>query len=392
MSAALASIVRQDGRPVVLVYRSPVFNPSEGFVQTQAMGLRRYQPVIVGLEDKGNAAAVLAGRIVLAEDEAERFAFRAGLSHAPLVERLRPLSPVLLHAHFGTDALMALPLARALGIPLVTTLHGYEVGRTRARMLASGRVSWMRYALSRRRLMRSGDLFLPVSEAVRAAAIAQGFPAERTVTHYLGIELPERGAETAPEAGLILHVARLVEKKGTALLLRALARLPAHAHLAIVGDGPDRARLERMAGELGLGGRVTFLGALPHEQVGAWMRRAWVLAVPSLTARDGDAEGLPTVLLEAAAVGLPTVGSRHSGIPEAIADERSGLLVTEGDADDLGRALGRILASSDLRHRLGAEARALAEERFDLARQIARLEERYDALLGASERPSEIKS
>jgi glycosyltransferase involved in cell wall biosynthesis len=391
MSASLESLVRQDGRPVVLVYRSPVFNASEGFVQAQAMGLRRYQPVIVGLEDKGNVAPQLAERTVLAANEAERFAFRAGLSHTRLTERLRPLSPVLLHAHFGTDALLALPLARALGIPLVTTLHGYEVGRTRARMLASGRLSWMRYAVSRRRLMRAGDLFLPVSEAVRTAAVAQGFPAERIGTHYLGIDLERFKAEAAPERGLILHVGRLVEKKGTAVLLRALAGLPAPAQLTIVGDGPERARLERMAAELGVGARVTFLGALSRSQVVAWMRRAWVLAVPSLTARDGDAEGLPTVLLEAAATGLPAVGSRHSGIPEAIEHGRSGLLIPEGDAAALAEALGRILASPELQHGFGVRARALAEERFDLAHQIARLEERYDGLVGARARSSQIR-
>src|SRR4029453_11909383 len=103
--------------------------------------------------------------------------------------RLAGLSPRLVHAHFATDGLLALPLARSLGVPLVTTLHGYDVGRTRPRLLAPGRISWVKYALFRRRLMAQGDLFLAVSDAVRNEAVAIGYPKERTHTHYLGVDL-----------------------------------------------------------------------------------------------------------------------------------------------------------------------------------------------------------
>jgi glycosyltransferase involved in cell wall biosynthesis len=339
----------------------------------------RYQPLVVGLEDKGGAWPALAGRMLVPSTRAEAFAFRAFGRVGPLAERIRPFAPRLLHAHFGIDGLMALPLARALGIPLVTTLHGHEVSRSRARLLASGRVSWTRYALRRERLMAQGALFLAVSDALRDKAVAQGYPAERTVTHHLGIDLDRFRPQGTPEPGLILHVGRLVEKKGTAVLLDAMARLGPEARLVVIGDGPERAALERRAAALG--GRVRFLGALPRDEVLAWMRRAWTLAVPSLTARDGDAEGLPTVLLEAAACGVPAVGSRHSGIPEAIDHGTSGLLVPGGDAEALGAALAAILAEPDLRARMSAAARALVEVRFDAARQIARLEDRYGLLL-----------
>jgi colanic acid/amylovoran biosynthesis glycosyltransferase len=113
------------------------------------------------------------------------------------------------------------------------------------------------------------------------------------------------------------------------------------------------------------------------------MGRAWLLAVPSVTAADGDREGLPTVAVEAAAAGLPVVGTRHSGIPEAVIDGRSGFLVAEGDVPALGDRLDALLGSADLRRRMSAEARALAEERFDLARQTRILERHYDRLLTA---------
>ena len=375
---AAAPPLPHESRPTVAIFRSPLFNASETFVQAHASGLRRYRPLLVGLEDKGNARPEVRDRLVLPGSPGEALRFRLGGVGA-MAARLSRAAPALVHAHFATDGLLALPLARALGVTLATTLHGYDVTRSRAAMLASGRLSWMRYALLRRRLVRQGDLFLAVSDAVRRRAVAQGFPTDRTRTHYLGVDLAcfTHGAAAA-EPGLILHVGRLVEKKGTAVLLEAMARLP-QARLAVIGDGPERRALERRA--RGLGERVRFLGALPHGEVAAWMRRAWVLAAPSLTARDGDSEGLPTVIVEAAASALPAVGTDHAGIPEAILDGETGFIVPERDAEALAARLADILGSSDLRQRFAAQARSLAEERFDAARQSDRLESLYDELL-----------
>ena len=374
-----------DDRPVVAIYRSPLFNASESFVQTHASGLVRYQPLLAGLEDKGNAWPELRGRMIVAASAWEGLRFKLFGSAGTLARRLAPAAPRLLHAHFATDGLLALPLARALGVPLVTTLHGYDVSRTRWRLFSSARLSWMRYALLGRRLTASGELFLAVSDAVRRQAIAHGFPAERTLTHYLGVDLERfRGAGGAPEPGLILHAGRLVEKKGTKILLEAFARLAPRtngARLAIIGDGPERPALERRCAALGIAGSVSFLGTLPREQVAAWMRRAWLLAAPSVTAGDGDAEGLPTVIVEAAASSLPAVVTDHAGNPEAVADGSSGFVVPERDAAALAGRLRDLIASPELRDRMGDAARKLAEQRFDARRQNALLEDRYDALL-----------
>ena len=155
------------------VFRSPVFNASETFVRAQAAGLERYQPLVVGLEDKGHVPDALAGRVLLAEGGLERLRVRLG-RWGRLGERVREAAPALVHAHFGPDGVLALPLARALGVPLVTTLRGYDVSRRG--LLGSGRLSWMRYALGRGRLMREGDLFLTVCESLRAAGAGAGLP------------------------------------------------------------------------------------------------------------------------------------------------------------------------------------------------------------------------
>jgi glycosyltransferase involved in cell wall biosynthesis len=115
-----------------------------------------------------------------------------------------------------------------------------------------------------------------------------------------------------------------------------------------------------------------------------WMQRAWLLAAPSVTAGDGDSEGLPTVVCEASAAGLPIVATRHSGIPEAVSDGETGLLSPERDVALLARNLSLLLASPWMRESMAGASRLRALDRFDLARQIERLEGYYDHLTGRS--------
>jgi glycosyltransferase involved in cell wall biosynthesis len=385
MDDALPPPFDLDQRPVVAIFRSPVFNASETFVAAQAAALARYQPLVFGLERKGNIPDRLADRVLLARAGREALGLKFG-SGSAMAARLGNFRPALLHAHFGPDGLRALPVAMRLGVPLVTTLHGYDVARSIPGLLASGSPAWIRYALFQRRLQRSGSLFIAVSDALRRRALERGYPEARTITHAIGVDLDlfpmgEGGAET------ILHVGRLVEKKGTDILLRAFARLRARmpaARLQIVGEGPRRAALQRLAGQLGLGDSAAFLGALPPERVGKLMRRATVLAVPSVTAGDGDAEGLPVVIFEAAASGLPVVGSDHAGIPEGVRQGITGYVVPEGAVEPLADRLAELLAQPELRRSMAGAARTLAEESFDLRKQTARLEAHYDALLDAA--------
>lgn len=354
-----------------------MFNPSERFIQDQAAALKRWRPLAVGLERKGEVLPELREGMILPAGLAERLLFSARGRGGGIEARLRAARPRLIHAHFGTDGLKVLPLARALGVPLITHLRGYDVTRSKAALIGSGRPTWIRYALGRSRLMREGDLFLAVSDALRDRAVALGYPAGRTLTHYNGVDLDRfRPGDGQREEDLVLHVARLVEKKGSAVLIDAMAGL-GNARLVVIGDGPLRGDLERRAGP-----SVQFLGALPPDEVASWMRRAAVLAAPSLTAGDGDAEGLPNVVVEAAASGLPVVATLHSGIPEAVADGDTGFLVPEGDAGALTDRLSVLLGSDDLRRKMGEAGRRLAEQRFDRARLTARLEAIYDEAAG----------
>jgi colanic acid/amylovoran biosynthesis glycosyltransferase len=368
----------------VLIYRHQLFRTSESFITEQAGALRRHHPIYAGRLAEGPGpsgadAVTLAGasrtalwRHVLTRDP------------GPLARRLTGRRPLLVHAHFGVEGVYALPLARRLAIPLVTTFHGFDATVSDSFLCLSRKPSWINYVLWRRELAREGDLFLCVSHYIRDRLLARGFPAARTRTHYIGVDTEGlQPSQDARQPGLILHVARLVEKKGTVLLLQALARSARRAPQAtavIIGDGPLRARLESHAVRLGIASRVRFLGARPRGEVIAWMGRAALLCQPSLAARSGDREGLGMVLLEAAACGLPALASRSGGIPEAVGEPDGGLLVPEGDAAALAEALEALLGDADRLARMGRTARARVETEFSLARQTAELERIYEEL------------
>lgn len=172
----------------------------------------------------------------------------------------------------------------------------------------------------------------------------------------------------------ILAVARLVEKKGLADLVEAcgiLARDGRAFRLEIVGDGPLRSSLELAAARHRV--PAVFHGALPHEDVAALYRRAAVFCLPCVVAASGDRDGLPTAVLEAMALGVPVVTTPVNGLREAVAHERTGLVVPERDPAALADALSRLLADRVLARTLADEARRHIERTFTLERSVTLL-------------------
>jgi len=380
----------------VLIYRNDLLPLSETFVLAQARAMRRYQPLFIGIRATepsllGPEEALQAECYNLLPRPLQGTAYAccgaAPLLHAPAFSKqLHALDAALIHAHFATDAVAALPLARALRVPLIVTLHGYDV--TADRRGVNPLRNWL-HAAQRRALWKQASLFLCVSAFIRERALASGFPEDKLVVHRVGIDVTSFRPRPTPKlSDDVIFVGRLTEKKGCAYLLCAMQKvrrtLP-EAHLLIVGDGPLRQPLEELAARLG--GGCTFLGRQSHEQVCRLIAGARVCALPSVTAANGDSEGLPMILPEAQALGIPVVGNRHAGIAEGIVDGHAGLLSEERDVSGLARNILRLFQDAALHADLSRRGIELVRNDFNLRQQTGQLESIYDAVL-ASRQPS----
>ena len=181
----------------------------------------------------------------------------------------------------------------------------------------------------------------------------------------------------------LLTIGRLVEKKGIAYGLEAFARVRERfpdARYHIAGDGPLSDELKARAHALGLGDSVQFLGWKHQDEIIELLLAHHILLTPSVTAKNGDKEGLPVVLMEGLATGMPVLSTRHSGIPELVRHQESGLIAEERDVKGLAQNLEALLEEPDMWKALGQQGRAIVEAEFSIEKLNDRLKDRLDAL------------
>ncbi|MDY0002875.1 MAG: glycosyltransferase [Polyangia bacterium] len=307
------------------------------------------------------------------------------LGQAPSFSRaLRRHGARLIHAHFGTNGALAAPFARALGVPLAVTFHGHDVGG----LLPASRFEprYLRYRATAGAMLRQAAVLLCASEELADRLVGEGLaPATKIQVHRLGVDTGRFGFVERPERPpTALMVGRFVEKKGFEYGLRALAQARREApdlRAVLVGDGPLGPALRALSRDLGLEDAVAFRGALSADGVHGEMVCADLLLAPSVVAASGDRESGVIVIKEAAATGLPAVGTIHGGIPEIIDDGETGFLVPERDVDALAEKLGLLARDASIRASFGRAARARMERDYDTRRQNERLEELLLALL-----------
>ncbi len=269
-------------------------------------------------------------------------------------------------AHFGPVGEFADSLRQAgmISGPLATVLHGVDVS-------AYPQATPGAY----RDLFRRGECFLPISEHWRRKLGELGCPENRMDVHHMGVDTARyvyrarRRDKSQPLQ--LLVVGRMVEKKGVADALHAVAGLIEAGHdarLTIIGDGPLRERLEQTRDALGLGERVAFLGWRKQDYIARAMREADILLAPSVTTESGDQEGIPVTIMEAMACGMIVLSTWHSGIPELVEHGKTGLLVKERDREGITRTLIDLAeASPEQWRRYSQAARLKVEADFDIA-------------------------
>jgi glycosyltransferase involved in cell wall biosynthesis len=263
------------------------------------------------------------------------------------------------HTHFSLNVVGRVA-ARAAGAKVIAHMHIENVFRSSA----PARTAQVALDNGTARLC---SWIVAVSDATRDALIAQGYPAARTVTVHNGIEAREAAEPAtlvpAPEGPVLLEIGRLCDVKGQRDLIAALPLLTRDdVTLLLAGEdlessGGYRSGLERQARELGVGGRVRFLGR--RDDVPALLAAADALVLPS------SAEGLPLVVLEAMAGGVPVIATSVGGTPEAVLDGETGLLVPPRDVPALARAVDALLGDPERAGRLGEAGRLRVREKFD---------------------------
>jgi len=276
-----------------------------------------------------------------------------------------------LHAHFlHTPASVTRYAAMLKGLAWTGSAHAKDI--------------WTTPAWEKREKLASCE-WLVTCTAANHAHLAALAPPGRVDLVYHGLDFSRFPFVEKSASGndgkpvVILSVGRLVEKKGTDVLLEALARLPADLpwRLVHVGGGPLKEKLARHARQLGIADRVQWRGARTQVELLAEYRAADLFALASRVARDGDRDGLPNVLVEAQSQGLACVATRMSGIPELIDDGDTGLLVEPEAPEKLAQALEMLIREPARRRSFGEAGRQRVREKFGLDGNVARLARRF---------------
>lgn len=288
----------------------------------------------------------------------------------------------IIHCHFGTAGLVIAQLKKAglVDAPLTTVFHGYDL----TQFMKDKRADIYDD------LLEQADLLLPISDLWHRRLIELGASPKKIQTQRLGIDCSAfRFKERVKrhDAPLrFISVGRMTEKKGHRYVIEAFARLIANkpdldVRLDMIGDGPLFENIRELADGFMLGHRLVLHGSVQHDEVRTLLNDAHIFVLPSVIAADGDMEGIPVAIMEAMALGLAVISTHHSGIPELVADGRSGLLVPERDVEALSAAMEALAEQPEKIASMGREGRAIIEENYDERKQAQKL---FDALRSIS--------
>jgi colanic acid/amylovoran biosynthesis glycosyltransferase len=376
-----------DSTPVVACYCATFLKPEMLHIYRQITALRRFRPVVIARKRESAERFPFEPVIVIPHSATHflrRFWFRT-LRDSPwqtsraetnrILQALAGQEAQLLHIYFGQIAVHLLPVMRRWPRPTVVSFHGAD---------ALVDLEKPNYRRATRTMLAAARLVLVRSSSLARAVAELGCDERKIRVHRTGIPLDEIKftPRTWPDNGAwrFLQAGRLIEKKGLPTSLRAFAIFRnehPRATFTIAGEGPLLAQLQDQARDLGVANAVRFTGFLAQAELREEFFRAHIFLHPSQLGRDGNQEGVPNAMLEAMANGLPVFATRHGGIPEAIEDGVSGVLVDERDHAALAAAL---LAWTNRGDALQALARRGAENvalNFEQTKQARALEDFY---------------
>jgi len=385
--------VSECSSPVVACYCATFLKPEMLHIYRQITALERFRPVVIAQKREEAKRFPFEPIFVVGKPATHflrRFWFRTmrkapwQISHREVLQikhLLEENEAQLLHIYFGHIAVHLLPLILHWRPPTIVSFHGADV-------LVD--LDKPHYRAATREMLSAARLVLVRSQSLARAVVALGCPEKKIRLHRTGIPLEEIAfhVRTEPNDGAwkLLQAGRLIEKKGFQTSLRAFAAFQQKnptASFTIAGEGPMEEQLRSLARELGVGGRVRFTGFLSQVRLREEFFQSHIFLHPSELGGDGNQEGVPNAMLEAMASGLPVFATKHGGIPEAIEDGVSGILVDERDHAALAEALlGWTRRPGELSE-VGQNAAAAVAKKFERKAQARDLENIYfEAIAG----------
>src|SRR5438876_5912658 len=377
-----------ESRPIIACYCATFLKPEMFHIYRQITALKRCAPVVIAQKREQTERFPFDDVEVIPKPATHflrRFWHRQlrdmpwQISDGELSALLCALSRIdasVLHIYFGQIAVHLLPLIRAWKKPSIVSFHGADV---------TVEMNKPAYRQATREMLDAVKLVLVRSESLRRAVIHLGCDEKKIEIQRTGIPLEEfpfceRNFVVAATEWRFLQAGRLIEKKGLPVTLGAFAvflgRHP-NANLTIAGEGPLLSQLQNLARDLNIDGRVSFTGFISQEQLREIYYASHIFLHPSQTGNDGNQEGIPNSILEAMASGLPVFATRHGGIPEAIENGVSGVLVPERDHEKFAAALFDAAKDPGFLSRIARNGAEIVRKNFDLRAQAQRLEEIY---------------
>jgi len=381
-------------RPVVACYCATFLKPEMLHIYRQITSLRRVEPFVIA-QKREEAVRYPFERIAVVGKPATHFARRfwfKQMRDAPwqvspgevreLTGILAEVKAELLHIYFGHIGVHLLPLIKAWPKPSVVSFHGADV------MVDLDKPA---FRAATQEMLEAVRLVLVRSESLGRALINIGCPAGKIRLQHTGIPVDDIPFRTRgwPDKGAwkFVQACRLIEKKGLRVSLRAFAKFaeqyPA-ATFTIAGEGPLRSELGRVAAELGVADQVFFPGFISQNQLRELFYQSHIFLHPSEVGGDGNQEGVPNSMLEAMASGLPVFATEHGGIPEAIENGRSGILVPERNDDALALVLLERTANPEGLAAIARNGAEVVRKHFEQTSQTHQLEDYYLEAIGTT--------
>jgi colanic acid/amylovoran biosynthesis glycosyltransferase len=355
-------------------------SPSETFIFNQINETKNFNKYVLTIEYKNvfqNNFQVIKPDFKLFNNK--KILFPHIRNH--LLNKLFSLDIDIIHTHYLTDASFFYPMTKYFKCPKICSVYGYDVSEFPNRFMGLGK----KYL---KRVFLNYDLILAMSDDMKNDLLNIGCPEEKIKIHYFGTDVTKfkntnRNYDLKSNKINILTVANLIPKKGYEYVIRALNEIknsiPFHYH--IVGDGVLRERLEQLVMSYGLDDCITFYGHINYSESNVLYNNADLFILPSVCSDSGDKEGIPGVIVEAMANGLPVISTYHAGIPSIITNGDTGLLHKEKDYLSIAKSIIDLYSNQNLRRDLGTRALNYSKINLDYIVNTRILEKIYQSLI-----------